>query len=50
MRLQEAMEDHIFKRVLLLSDIIKNGIMDFLVSSDTDGGKIFDPDFYNQLG
>jgi hypothetical protein len=50
MRLHDCFENHIFKRVSLLHDIVKNGIMDFLVSPDVEGRLLFGPEFYNQIG
>lgn len=51
MRLLEVFHGHIFKRVSLLHDIVRNGIMDFLVGGDAETGKkLFDADFYNQVG
>ena len=48
MRLQEVINSHVFKRVSLLHDVVRNGIMDFLVGGDADSGKkLFDADFYN---
>lgn len=52
LRLNETMNDHIFKKVKLLHEIVKNGIMDFLVGNEneTEHGKmIFGPEFYNGM-
>lgn len=51
MRLHDCLQNHVFKRVLILYDIIKNGIMDFLVSPDSENeGKILlGLEFYQQI-
>ena len=55
LRLSHVMKDNVFKKVRLLHEIVKNGVMDFLVSGESEqdvSGQghpmIFGADFYAQ--
>lgn len=49
LRLIETLKSTLFVKVQLLHDVVKNGIMDFLVGSENDiehGKMLFGPEFY----
>ena len=49
LRLIETLKSTLFSKVQLLHDVVKNGIMDFLVGSENDiehGKMLFGPEFY----
>jgi hypothetical protein len=49
LRLIETLQSILFTKVQLLHDVVKNGIMDFLVGTENDieyGKMLFGPEFY----